>query len=114
MRLASPLVAKQPAAHRRRGAGLARPEGLEAARHQDPVGRLLNKGAISAVAEARRYLYSPLLQQQDRLSAQSLGVLDRWFDGHIKVSTTALHTKRGFLRGPVAAARSVGRPFSGV
>jgi len=47
------------------------------------VNRLFNKGAISAVKDGRRYLYSPVLQREEWLSSQSLGLLDRLFQGRL-------------------------------
>ena len=47
------------------------------------LNRLLNKGAISAQRDGRRYLYSPVLQRTAWVSAQSQGLLDRLFDGRL-------------------------------
>lgn len=47
------------------------------------LNRLLNKGAIAAVKEGRRYLYSPLLQREAYVHAQSRDLLDRLFDGRL-------------------------------
>jgi len=47
------------------------------------LNRLLNKGAISAEKEGRRYLYSPVLQRDAWLNRQSLGLLDRLFEGRL-------------------------------
>ncbi len=47
------------------------------------LGRLVQKGAVSAVPDGRRFLYSPLLQRQDWLGAQSVGLLDRLFGGQL-------------------------------
>lgn len=47
------------------------------------LNRLLNKGAISAERDGRRYLYSPLLQREDWLLEQSSGLLERLFDGRV-------------------------------
>lgn len=47
------------------------------------LNRLLNKGAISAEAEGRRYRYRPLLKQSDWVLEESRGLLDRWFDGRL-------------------------------
>ena len=71
------------------------------------LSRLLNKGAISAVAEGRRYLYSPVLQQQDWLSAQSLGVLDRWFDGRLAPLVSHFASQRPLKPADVAALRDL-------
>lgn len=47
------------------------------------LNRLLNKGAIAAEAEGRRYRYAPLLKQSDWVLEESRGLLDRLFDGRI-------------------------------
>ena len=47
------------------------------------LNRLLKKGAISAEADGRRYLYSPVLAQEDWLTEESKGMLDRLFDGRV-------------------------------
>lgn len=47
------------------------------------VNRLLNKGAISAEKDGRKYLYSPVLQRDEWVTSQSLGLLDRLFQGHL-------------------------------
>ena len=47
------------------------------------LNRLLNKGAISAAKDGRRYLYSPLLRREDWVLEESRGLLDRLFDGRV-------------------------------
>ena len=47
------------------------------------LNRLLNKGAIAAEKEGRRYLYSPLLRREDWVLEESRGLLDRLFDGRV-------------------------------
>jgi len=47
------------------------------------LNRLLNKGAIAADKDGRRYLYRPLLEEDFYVSEQSKGLLDRFFDGRI-------------------------------
>lgn len=47
------------------------------------LNRLLNKGALSAEAEGRRYRYRPLLAREDYVLAESRGLLDRLFDGRV-------------------------------
>jgi BlaI family penicillinase repressor len=47
------------------------------------LNRLLNKGAIRAEKEGRRYVYSPVLTRDDWLSRESKGLLDRLFDGRV-------------------------------
>lgn len=45
------------------------------------LNRLLNKGAIQAEKEGRRYLYSPVLSRDAWLAEQSAGLVDRLFGG---------------------------------
>lgn len=47
------------------------------------LNRLLNKGAIAAVKDGRRYLYSPVLQREDWVLGESQGLLQRLFDGRV-------------------------------
>jgi BlaI family transcriptional regulator, penicillinase repressor len=59
------------------------------------LNRLLKKGAIAAQKDGRRYLYSPLLQRDQWLAAESKGFIDRLFDGRIAplVSHFSQHKK---------------------
>ncbi len=47
------------------------------------LNRLLNKGAISAQKDGRRYLYAPALDREDWLASESQGFLDRMFNGRL-------------------------------
>lgn len=47
------------------------------------LNRLLNKGAIQAEKEGRRYLYWPVLSRDAWLSEQSAGLVDRLFGGRV-------------------------------
>lgn len=47
------------------------------------ISRLLKKKAISAAADGRRYLYSPLVSRQTYVDVESQGLLDRLFDGRL-------------------------------
>lgn len=47
------------------------------------LNRLLNKGAIEAVKQGRRYLYSPRLQRGQWVQQQSEGLLQRVFGGRV-------------------------------
>lgn len=47
------------------------------------LNRLLKKGALSAVREGRRYLYSPLLTREEWVSSESENLLDRLFAGRV-------------------------------
>lgn len=47
------------------------------------INRLLNKGAISAVKQGRRFLYSPVIAREACVSEDSRRFLDRWFEGRL-------------------------------
>jgi BlaI family transcriptional regulator, penicillinase repressor len=59
------------------------------------LNRLLKKGAIAAQKDGRRYLYSPVLQRDQWLAAESKGFIDRLFDGRVAplVSHFSRHKK---------------------
>lgn len=60
------------------------------------LNRLLNKGAICADKQGRRYLYTPLLQRAQWVQQQSEGLLDRLFGGRI-APLVAHFSERGKL-----------------
>jgi predicted transcriptional regulator len=47
------------------------------------LNRLLNKGAIQATKDGRRYLYTPTLRREDWVLDESQGLLERLFDGRV-------------------------------
>jgi predicted transcriptional regulator len=65
------------------GNALAQQHDWQIATIKTLINRLLKKGAISAVAEGRRYLYTPELLREDWLHRQSTSLLDRLFDGRV-------------------------------
>lgn len=47
------------------------------------LNRLLNKGAIRAEREGRRFRYRPVLERTDYVAEQSRSLVDRLFDGRV-------------------------------
>lgn len=47
------------------------------------LNRLLNKGALRAEKDGRRYLYHPVLARETWVAQQSRGLIDRLFDGRV-------------------------------
>ena len=47
------------------------------------LNRLLKKGAVSALKDGRRYLYSAVLTREQWVGSESMGMLDRLFGGRI-------------------------------
>ena len=64
-------------------AALARSRDWQEATIKTLLNRLLNKGAIQAAKEGRRYLYSPVLSRDAWLAEQSAGLVDRLFGGRV-------------------------------
>ena len=60
------------------------------------LNRLLNKGAVSAQKDGRRYLYTPVLRRDAWVQQQSEGLLARLFGGRV-APLVAHFSERGQL-----------------
>ena len=60
------------------------------------LNRLLNKGAIEAARDGRRYLYSPVRTREAWTAQQSEGFVQRMFGGRV-APLVALFSERGKL-----------------
>ncbi len=60
------------------------------------LNRLLNKGAIRAERDGRRYLYSPVLERDTWVAQQSQSIVDRVFGGRV-APLVAHFSERGKL-----------------
>ncbi len=69
------------------------------------LNRLLNKGAISAAKEGRRYLYAPLVQRDAWLLEESSSLLERLFDGRVAPLVAHFSQHRKLSRDDVAELR---------
>ncbi len=77
------LWAREPLSAEDIAAEVAEGQGWTEATVKTLINRLLNKGAIGAERDGRRYLYRPLLARDSWLEAESRGLLDRLFDGRL-------------------------------
>lgn len=66
------------------------------------LNRLLNKGAIAAERDGRRYLYRPLLSRADYVHAESKNLLDRLFDGRVAPLVAHFSERRKLSKKDVA------------
>lgn len=66
------------------------------------LNRLLNKGAIAAQREGRRYLYRPLLSREDYVHAESKSLLDRLFDGRVAPLVAHFSERRKLTKKDIA------------
>ncbi|MCV2360997.1 BlaI/MecI/CopY family transcriptional regulator [Paucibacter sp. TC2R-5] len=71
------------------------------------LNRLLNKGAVSAEREGRRYLYSPVLAQQAWEEEETLGLLDRLFLGRLSPLVAHFSAQRRLSAEDVLALRQL-------
>ena len=66
------------------------------------LNRLLNKGAITAAKDGRRYLYSPLLQREQWLSQESDSLLERLFGGRVAPLVAHFSEQRKLSKNDIA------------
>jgi len=71
------------------------------------LNRLLTKGAISAEKDGRRYLYTPVLQRDAWLEDQSIGLLDRLFDGRLAPLVAHFSSHRKLKKADIEALRAL-------
>ncbi len=77
------LWQRQPLAAEDVVAALAESRHWQEATIKTLLNRLLNKGAIAAEKDGRRYLYTPVLKREDWLIDESESLLDRLFGGRV-------------------------------
>ena len=71
------------------------------------LNRLLNKGAVEAVRDGRRYLYSPKIRREDWVLAESRGLLERLFDGRVAPLVAHFSAHRKLSKKDVAELRKL-------
>ena len=71
------------------------------------LNRLLNKGAIRAEKDGRRYLYSPMVKREDWVLAESRGLLERLFDGRVAPLVAHFSAQRKLSRKDVVELRKL-------
>jgi BlaI family transcriptional regulator, penicillinase repressor len=71
------------------------------------LNRLLNKGAIEAQKDGRRYLYSPRLRREDWVMGESESLLARLFDGRVAPLVAHFSQHRKLSAADVAELRKL-------
>ena len=71
------------------------------------LSRLLNKGAISAAKDGRRYLYAPVLQRDAWVQGESESLLERVFGGRIAPLVAHFSEQRKLSRKDIADLRKL-------
>jgi len=86
-------------------AELGTAQGWQTATVKTLLNRLLNKGAIAAAKDGRRFLYRPLLAREDWLGEQATGLLDRLFGGSLAPLVAQFSSQRRLKADDVAALK---------
>ena len=71
------------------------------------LNRLLNKAAISASKEGRRFLYAPLVQRDAWVLEESSSLLERLFDGRVAPLVAHFSQNQRLSRDDVAELRKL-------
>jgi len=71
------------------------------------LNRLLQKGAVSAERDGRRFLYAPVLAREDWLGRQSLSLVDRLFGGRIAPLVAQFASQRKLSAADVRALQAL-------
>jgi BlaI family penicillinase repressor len=71
------------------------------------LNRLLQKGAVSAERDGRRFLYSPLVERQAWLGNQSISLIDRLFGGGLAPLVAQFASQRKLSKADVAALKAL-------
>jgi BlaI family transcriptional regulator, penicillinase repressor len=71
------------------------------------INRLLKKGALSAEADGRRYLYTPILKRDVWLRSQSTSLLDRLFGGRVAPLVAHFSEHRKLTRDDIAELKRI-------
>ena len=71
------------------------------------LNRLLNKGALSAEKDGRRFLYSPALSREDWVAEQSSSLVDRLFDGSLAPLVAHFSARRKLKAAEIKALKKI-------
>lgn len=88
-------------------AALARSRDWQEATIKTLLNRLLNKGAIAAERDGRRYRYTPVLARTEWLLDESRGMLERLFDGRVAPLVAHFSRHRKLSRKDIADLRKL-------
>ena len=86
---------------------LAKQQDWQLATIKTLLNRLLNKGAITAVQDGRRYAYSAVLQRSAWLAAQSTDLIDRVFGGHVAPLVAHFSQQRKLKAADIASLKAL-------
>lgn len=71
------------------------------------LSRLVAKGAVSAEEDGRRFLYRPLVAQQDFQARESQRLVDRLFDGRVSPLVAHLAEREALTEDDIAELKAL-------
>ncbi|MEM6512590.1 MAG: BlaI/MecI/CopY family transcriptional regulator [Pseudomonadota bacterium] len=77
------------------------------------LSRLMNKGAVSAVRDGRKYLYSPLVARDEYVHEASQNLIDRLFDGQLAPLVSHLSERQALSTDDIRALKQLIRTLPG-
>lgn len=101
------LWRRQPLSAEEVVAELAQNQSWQEATIKTLLNRLLNKGAIRAEKDGRRYLYAPVLRREDWVLDESEGLLQRLFGGRVAPLVAHFSEHRKLSRKDIAELRKL-------
>ncbi|MGH8080770.1 MAG: BlaI/MecI/CopY family transcriptional regulator [Lysobacter sp.] len=101
------LWQRQPLSAEEVAAALADSQSWQDATVKTLLNRLLNKGAIRAEKDGRRYLYAPVLKREDWVLGESQGLLERLFGGRVAPLVAHFSEHRKLSRKDIAELRKL-------
>ncbi|MEH6421693.1 BlaI/MecI/CopY family transcriptional regulator [Pseudomonas sp. CGJS7] len=101
------LWQRQPLSAEEVVAALADSRSWQEATVKTLLNRLLNKGAIRAEKDGRRYLYAPVLRREDWVLDESQGLLERLFGGRVAPLVAHFSEQRKLSRKDIAELRKL-------
>ncbi|SDZ25516.1 Predicted transcriptional regulator [Lysobacter sp. yr284] len=101
------LWQRHPLAAEEVAAAVADAQSWQEATVKTLLNRLLNKGAIRAEKDGRRYLYAPVLTREDWLLDESQGLLQRLFGGRVAPLVAHFSQHRKLSRKDIAELRKL-------
>lgn len=101
------LWQRQPLSAEEVVAALADSRSWQEATVKTLLNRLLNKGAIRAEKDGRRYLYAPVLKREDWVLDESQGLLERLFGGRVAPLVAHFSEQRKLSRKDIAELRKL-------
>jgi predicted transcriptional regulator len=106
-RVMAQLWERSPQAADELAATLGTTQGWQPSTIKTLLNRLLQKGAVSAERDGRRFLYSAVLERDVWQRSQSVSLIDRLFGGHLAPLVAQFASQRKLSKADIAALKAL-------